>query len=202
MFAFGVILVSIQSECRENTDQNNYEHEHFHVVQWSLRNLLPSADLMKWKMKIYTICINLLKIWKARLTHNSASTYVFTFPCKQIYMFKFWIKNSGLSLICDVLRDLVPFAQFKKRQKHSYRSAMKLQASACNFSKVLILHGSFSRFLNSTNGIKLHKASQCSKLTMMPSEWRQLISFQCFYCKLHYSNSAHHSAFFFNRYLW
>ena len=26
---FGVILVRIQSECRENTDQNNSEHEHF-----------------------------------------------------------------------------------------------------------------------------------------------------------------------------
>ena len=33
-----------------------------------------------------------------------------------------------LSGICDVLRDLVPFAQFKKREKHPWRSA--------SFSKV------------------------------------------------------------------
>ena len=31
-------------------------------------------------------------------------------------------------LICDALRDLVPFVQFKKREKHPWRSA--------SFSKV------------------------------------------------------------------
>ena len=33
--------------------------------------------------------------------------------------------------ICDALHDLVPFAQFKKREKHPWRSV--------NFSKVKIL---------------------------------------------------------------
>ena len=42
---------------------------------------------------------------------------------------KFW---------CDVLRDLVPFVQFKKREKHLWRSV--------NFGllKVTLLHGCFS----------------------------------------------------------
>ena len=46
--------------------------------------------------------------------------------------------------ICGALRDLVPFAQFKKREKHPWRSV--------NFR-------CFSRFLNCTNGTKLRNAS-------------------------------------------
>ena len=34
----------------------------------------------------------------------------------------------SLKYICDALRDLIPFAQFKKREKHPWRSV--------NFSKV------------------------------------------------------------------
>ena len=35
----------------------------------------------------------------------------------------------------------------------------KLQTEACNFTKVTLLHGCFSRFLNCANGIKLREAS-------------------------------------------
>ena len=52
---------------------------------------------------------------------------------------------------CDALRDLVPILQFKKREKHPWRSV--------TFSKVTLLHGSFSRFLNCKNGTKSRKAS-------------------------------------------
>ena len=37
---------------------------------------------------------------------------------------------------CGALRDLVPFVRFKKREKHPYVLLLvKLQASACNFTK-------------------------------------------------------------------
>ena len=36
---------------------------------------------------------------------------------------------------CDALHDLVRFVQFKKREKHPRRS-VKLQAEACNFTKI------------------------------------------------------------------
>ena len=50
------------------------------------------------------------------------------------------------------LYDLLPFVQFKKREKHPWRSV--------NFSKKLTLHhGCFSRFLNCTNGTKPRNAS-------------------------------------------
>ena len=39
--------------------------------------------------------------------------------------------------ICDALRNLVPFAQFKKREKHPWRSV--------TFSKVLSSNGTTSR---------------------------------------------------------
>ena len=47
----------------------------------------------------------------------------------------------SLMEICDALRDLVPFDQFKKREKYSWRSV--------TFSKKVTLPMvSFSRFLN------------------------------------------------------
>ena len=47
---------------------------------------------------------------------------------------------------CNALHDLVPFVQFKKREKHP------------TLLKVTLLHGCFSRFLNYTNGTKSLKA--------------------------------------------
>ena len=51
--------------------------------------------------------------------------------------------------ICSALRDLVPFVQIKKIEKHPWRSV--------NFSKVAGLKR-FSRFLNCTNGTKSRNA--------------------------------------------
>ena len=57
----------------------------------------------------------------------------------------------SLMEICDALRDLVPFDQFKKREKYSWRSV--------TFSKKVTLPMvSFSRFLNYINGIKSRKS--------------------------------------------
>ena len=54
-----------------------------------------------------------------------------------------WVK------VYDVVRDLVPFLQLKKREKHPWRSA--------TFSKrkVTLLRGCLPCFLNFTNGTKL-----------------------------------------------
>ena len=43
--------------------------------------------------------------------------------------------------ICDALRDLVPFMQFKKHEKHQWRSVTfskvtNYRLSACNFTKI------------------------------------------------------------------
>ena len=67
--------------------------------------------------------------------------------------------------IRDALRNLAPFVQFKKREKHPWRSD--------SFSKVTYFlqlyltyhypHGSFSCFLNDTKGTKLCKASHAIK---------------------------------------
>ena len=67
-----------------------------------------------------------------------------------------------LFFICDALSDLVPFGQFKKREKHRCRSVNF--SKVADFSQILLkltlLHGCFSRFLNCTNGTKSHNASQ------------------------------------------
>ena len=59
--------------------------------------------------------------------------------------------------ICDALRDLVSFVQFKIVKKHPRRSVTF--SKAADFSKVTLLHGCFSRFLYCTNGTKSRKAS-------------------------------------------
>ena len=56
-------------------------------------------------------------------------------------------------MICDVLRDLVPFVQFKKREKHSWTSV-----EPATLLKLTLLHGCFLRFLNCTNGTKSRNA--------------------------------------------
>ena len=59
-------------------------------------------------------------------------------------------------VICDVLRDLVQFLQFKKREKHPRRVATLL--------KVSLLHGCFSHFSNCADCTKSCKESRISKI--------------------------------------
>ena len=67
-------------------------------------------------------------------------------------------------LNCGALRDLVPFVQFKnvKNTHEGVLVLVKLQAEACNFTKINIPPCVFFTFLNCTNGTKLRNASQFS----------------------------------------
>ena len=68
-----------------------------------------------------------------------------------------------LILIVDALRNLVAFAQFKKRENihGGVLLLVKLQATLL---KVTLLIGCFSRFLNCTNGTKSRNASHIKNL--------------------------------------
>ena len=70
-----------------------------------------------------------------------------------------------MKLICDALRDLVPFVQFKKCKKHPWRSVI--------FSKV----AGFSLFLNCTNGTKSRKTSH-TYIQFYEHPWNVAISHQ------------------------
>ena len=59
-------------------------------------------------------------------------------------------------LICDTLHDLIPFVQFKKRDKHSWRTVTFSKVAGL---KVTLLLWCFSRFLNCTNSSKSRKTS-------------------------------------------
>ena len=65
----------------------------------------------------------------------------------------------------NVLRDLVPFVRFKKREKYPWRSVTF--STVEGLVKVTLLHGCFSRFLNCTKGTKLCKASQILYVLIM-----------------------------------
>ena len=62
--------------------------------------------------------------------------------------------------ICDALRDLVRFVQFKNvKNTHGGVSILvKFQASACNFTKIYTPLWVFFTFLNCANGTKLRNA--------------------------------------------
>ena len=57
----------------------------------------------------------------------------------------------GFLIICGALHGLVRFVQFKKREKHPWRSV--------TLNKVALFHGCFSRFLNCANGTKSRNTS-------------------------------------------
>ena len=67
--------------------------------------------------------------------------------------------KQDLFLICGAVRDLVPSAQFKKREKHAWRRVnFSKVAEPATLLKLTLLHGHFSRFLNCTNGMKSRDA--------------------------------------------
>ena len=72
-----------------------------------------------------------------------------------------------LLYICSALRNLVPFVQFKKREKHPRRSInfnKVAKITKITLLKLTLLHGCFSRFLNCTNGTKSRNAPHISNL--------------------------------------
>ena len=66
-----------------------------------------------------------------------------------------------------MLRDLEPFAKFKKREKHPWRGVTFRKVASfkpATLLKVIILHGCFLRFFfNCTNDTKSRKTSQIEK---------------------------------------
>ena len=78
----------------------------------------------------------------------------------------FWewfVAFNELSTICDVLRDLVPFVQSKKREKHPWRN-VTFRLKPVTLLKVTLLHGCVSCFLNCKNGAKSRDASHLLNL--------------------------------------
>ena len=70
-----------------------------------------------------------------------------------------------MMIIFGALRDLAPCAQFKKREKHPWRSVtfskvagLGLRLKPATLLNVTLLHGCFSRFLNCMRGTKSRKA--------------------------------------------
>ena len=76
------------------------------------------------------------------------------------------LKASCEKTICVALRDLVSFVQFKKCQKHPWRS-VTFSKVAGTLLKVLHPHGYFSHFLNCKNGTKSRKAMNVLNLIVL-----------------------------------
>ena len=71
----------------------------------------------------------------------------------------FFLQRKVVSVIIwDVLRNLVPFVQLKKRERRPWRSVTLTKFSGfsnATLPKVTLLYGCFSRVLNYTHGTKL-----------------------------------------------
>ena len=74
-------------------------------------------------------------------------------------------KENGVSMnanfIWDALRDLVPFAQFRKRGKHLWRSDNYSQLAT--LLKITLVHGWFLSFVNCTKSRKASLFWKCKK---------------------------------------
>ena len=85
--------------------------------------------------------------------------------------------NNGLQQICDVLRDLVPFVQFKKREKHPWRSViLQMVPNAthhtyqrftnCDALRNLVLFVQLKKCeKHSSRSVTFSKVTACSQLT-------------------------------------
>ena len=79
-------------------------------------------------------------------------------------------------IMCDALRDLVPFIQFKKPKKHPWRNFTFSKVAGFNFKpatllKVTLLHGCFSHFLSCANDAKSRKTSHVhTGLVLLPHQ--------------------------------
>ena len=74
-------------------------------------------------------------------------------------------RNCSKDYVCDILRDLVPFVQFKKGEKHPWKSVtFSCRLKPATLLKVTLLHGSFLRFLNCKIDTKSRKVSDLIKL--------------------------------------
>ena len=111
----------------------------------------------KSKMGVFSV-----KSWKQSHCGHNREGALFSW-LHYIYMcICIWIISIPLYK-CDVLHDLTPFVQFKKRKKHPWRSETFSKVPGFYPSTLVnatLLHGCFSRFLNCTNGTKLRNASQ------------------------------------------
>ena len=67
---------------------------------------------------------------------------------------------------CGALRDLVPFLQFKKHEKHPWRSVTFSRLQPATLLKVTLLHGCFLCFLNCAHGTKSRNTPQLQKLDL------------------------------------
>ena len=80
----------------------------------------------------------------------------------------FFNNNRITTVNCDALRDLVPFVQFLKSEKHPWRSVNFSKVAGfkpATLLKLTLLSGCFSRFLNCTNGAKSCNAPQLTSLS-------------------------------------
>ena len=72
--------------------------------------------------------------------------------------------------ICNALHDLVPFVQFKKREKNPWRSVNFSNVAGlkpATLLKLTLLHRCFSHFLNCTYDIKSRNALQLMITAML-----------------------------------
>ena len=85
--------------------------------------------------------------------------------------------------ICGALCNLLPFVQFKKREKHLWRSvafskvACRCMQKPATLLKVTLLHGCFSQFLNCAHATKLRNAPH---LLCIPNLLKLLVQNQIF----------------------
>ena len=119
-------------------------------IDQSLNVVLPFWKSFPWKKIFRTSEPGTFFLWTYDSNATRKTGTLFCCNLLRVNPYFYWTTYN-----CDALRDLVPFAQFKRREKHPWRSV--------DFSKVAgwsLPHGCFSRFLNCANGTKSRDSPQ------------------------------------------
>ena len=134
-----------QSDCRISPDQGN-EIASFLPVDTNLQKLK-----VDWKF-FGRACskMGVSGLWTLKLTLSQEWTVNYVTIIQAFHQLIFWM------LFLNIW-DLVPFVEFKKREKYLWRSVTLLKPAT--LLKVTLFHGCFSHFLNCTNGTNLRNTS-------------------------------------------
>ena len=172
---FGIFLsISLYGYLRISPSHNKLIFDTLNWTTWVILKMIPNLYityfflLSQMMSSIVFFCpglslnliSNLYQAQKLKLMEMHIPS-----PLRNIYA---WRTSDS-----DVLHDLVPFVQFKKCEKHPWRSITFSKVAGwkpLSLPKVTLRHGCFSGFLNSANGTKLRKTSHQNLLSIVRIE--------------------------------
>ena len=79
------------------------------------------------------------KKFNTELTKAKLTSFMESYNLMRLIKSQICVKDKNFMHICGVLRDLVPFVQFKKREKHPWRSVTFSKVAGTHLILIILL---------------------------------------------------------------